>query len=650
MLTHCVDLPILAPTTLGYPLARRLSHGEVADEDQLELKPGTRLNAFELLVRIGQGGMAAVWVARGRVSPDQPERLVAIKAMLPQLAGSIEFRQLFLDEGRTVQSIDHPNVVKVYEVSECDGVLYMVMEWVEGESLHGIIAEANKRRPIPSEIAVRVIADTAAGLHAAHEVRGWDGNLKHLVHCDVSPHNILISLDGTVKLVDFGVASAVDQVGHGEDKKIRGKFGYMSPEQAQAKQLDRRSDLFSLGIVLFELTTGYRLFRGRDDRHTLELVKWGKIPRPGQIDNKYPTQLAEILAHALEREVESRFQSANDFRDALEGYLVDQRIMVPTAGVAGLVTRVLGKKGKQRRDAIRSAIKELDGHTSPNTPLVSDEPVAQAEASGSVSRSVSMAEVPSDTGIGAARLPSDYASSSQMMQQTGASRPTPIMAVALAGLLGALLATGIVLYVLRSGGSNDIAVDVAAATPSAVAPPAAKPKPAEPTGPQGLNLSDLPVLRLDTPSDLPSADDPGPEVSPQKRSPRRSPRPKGKTSKPKPSPAPGVKQVQLAKNPEVKLEADPPKRDGQFDRAATRAALNNASMQARLCRRPGGTTGRGTVNITVMPSGRILKVSAQGKFAGTPVGHCVEAKFSRARVPAYRGSAIVLAKTFKVPD
>jgi len=132
-----------------------------------------------------------------------------------------------------------------------------------------MIAEANKRRPIPPEVAVRLIADTAAGLHAAHELRGWDGQLKEIVHCDVSPHNILIGLDGAVKLVDFGVAGAMNHISTDDEIKIRGKFGYMSPEQAQAKPLDRRSDVFSLGIVLFELTTGYRLFRGRDDRHTL---------------------------------------------------------------------------------------------------------------------------------------------------------------------------------------------------------------------------------------------------------------------------------------------------------------------------------------------------------------------------------------------
>jgi len=327
----------------------------------VEPERGSKLGNYELLVRIGRGGMAGVWVARGKPKPSEPEQLVAVKAMLPDLASNMEFRSMFLDEGQIVRSIDHPNVVRVYDVGEEGGILYMAMEWVEGDSLHTLIAEANKRRPIPPEVAVRLMADTAAGLHAAHELRGWDGKLKEIVHCDVSPHNILIGLDGVVKLVDFGVAGAMNQVSTDDEVNIRGKFGYMSPEQAQAKPLDRRSDIFSLGIVLFELTTGYRLFRGRDDRHTLELVTWGKIPRPSQVIPSYPEPLEAIVMKALERDLDKRYQTAEEFRDALETYLVEQRILVPAAGVKGMLRKILGQKIDQRRQQIRSAIRALDG-------------------------------------------------------------------------------------------------------------------------------------------------------------------------------------------------------------------------------------------------------------------------------------------------
>jgi serine/threonine protein kinase len=415
-----------------------------------ELQRGSRVGNYELLVRIGRGGMASVWVARGRPTPTSPERLVAVKAMLPDLASNMEFRSMFLDEGQIVRSIDHQNVVHVYEVGQERGILYMAMEWVEGDSLHTLIAEANKRRPIPPEVAVRLIADTASGLHAAHELRGWDGKLREIVHCDVSPHNILIGLDGVVKLVDFGVAGAMNQIGTDDELKIRGKFGYMSPEQAQAKPLDRRSDVFSLGIVLFELTTGYRLFRGRDDRHTLELVTWGKIPRPSQVISKYPERLEGIVMKALEREIERRFQTAEELRDALETYLIEERILVPAAGVKGLLRKVLGSKIDQRRQQIRASIRALDG-SHMKLSLVSDDPVLADDEAVSVSVSdadalsnPSFASQPSSSsrGLGAAFLPGDGSSGVQTLSQPSGPPPRSNKFLLIGTALGVVIAGG----------------------------------------------------------------------------------------------------------------------------------------------------------------------------------------------------------------
>src|SRR5215471_13386238 len=154
-----------------------------------DLSPGSRLGDCELLLRIGRGGMATVWVAREKLAGAE-DRLVAVKAMLPELADESEFVRMFLDEVRLVRSIRHPNVVNVYEVGEHDGVMWMSMEWVEGESLHTVIAEAGKRRAIPPEMAVRIIAEAAAGLHAAHELRDEHDAPRGVVHRDISPHNI----------------------------------------------------------------------------------------------------------------------------------------------------------------------------------------------------------------------------------------------------------------------------------------------------------------------------------------------------------------------------------------------------------------------------------------------------------------------------
>jgi serine/threonine-protein kinase len=320
---------------------------------------GTKLGRYELLAAIGKGGMASVWVARDTSGKQTVP--VAIKVIREELAREPKARTMFLVEGAVVAAIRHSHVVRVFEVSQSAGVLYMVMEWVEGAALHALISEANKRKAIPAEHAVRLIADTAGGLHAAHEMRDQNGVPRNLVHCDMSPQNILVGLDGTVKLVDFGVASTVGRLGAESVPFVRGKVGYMSPEQTRADVLDRRSDIFSLGIVLFELTTGFRLFRGRDSRHTIELVRQARIPRPTQIMNGYPKELEAVVLKALQRDLALRFQSADEFKNALEEFLRNERIVVAPAGVGGLVKRVLGGRIEHHRSLIREAVAALDG-------------------------------------------------------------------------------------------------------------------------------------------------------------------------------------------------------------------------------------------------------------------------------------------------
>ena len=340
-----------------------------------ELKQGSKLGNYELVLRVGRGGMAAVWVARERAVATKDDRLVAVKVMLTELADESEFIKMFLDEVRLVRSIRHPNVVDVYDVGEHDGMMWMAMEWVEGESLHTVIAEAGKRRAIPPELAVRIIADAAAGLHAAHELRDLDGSLRGVVHRDISPHNILIGTNGIVKLVDFGVAKAVGRISEATRAgQLKGKFGYMSPEQALGKGVDRRSDIFSLGIVLFELTTSRRLFRGEHDIETLRLVISGAIPKPTLIDAKYPPELERIVLKALERNVSERYQTAAEFEHDLRAYLKSERLIVPQSGVAGILKRVLGERIEQRRKAVRASLKALSSGAVPAAQLLPNDP------------------------------------------------------------------------------------------------------------------------------------------------------------------------------------------------------------------------------------------------------------------------------------
>lgn len=644
----------------------------------MELERGTLLGNNELLVRIGRGGMASVWVARTRPAPGEPERLIAIKAMLPELAKNMEFRAMFLDEGQIVGSIDHPNVVKVFDVGEEHGILFMAMEWIEGDSLHTLIAEANKRRPIPPEVAVRMIADTASGLHAAHELKGWDGEPKGIVHCDVSPHNILIGLDGAVKLVDFGVAGAMNQLPEDDEAKIRGKFGYMSPEQAQAQPLDRRSDVFSLGIVLFELTTGYRLFRGRDDRHTLELVTFGKIPRPSQVIGKYPAKLEAIVMKALERDLERRFQTADELRDALESYLVEERILVPSAGVKGLLRRVLGSKIDQRRQQIRGAVRSLDG-SHPGAQLISEASVLDDSEAISVSVSqvepvLATGDLSSPSGLGAARLPSDTSSGPQTLSQPSIATAAPrsssagFIIGALVGVVGAAAA----FFVLNMQGDEPKVQEFSsqASAKSAARSGPTKRRPGEPesrgdTSTRGLSLDSLPAdenasahpannqknrerpkatddeltreERIARDMDLLKKEEPKDDLTPTK------------VTLEEDSVDDIANRVKLTDTPEEPAKAGAPK-SGGTGQGSAQAALGRAAGLVGLCRRPGGQSGPGTVLVTIGSGGSVQNVQVLPPYAGTPVGQCIASKFRRVKVPSYSGATVTLRKSFTIPE
>jgi eukaryotic-like serine/threonine-protein kinase len=323
-----------------------------------KLVRGSRLAEYELLLPVGHGGMADVWAAR---APDlDPDGLFAIKVIHQSFARRPEFVRMFFEEAELLKTIRHPNVVGVYGVQQTANFVFMVMEWIEGDSLHSLIAEAGKRRPIPPELAVRIIADAASGLHAAHELYTEDGLFSGVIHRDVSPHNILIRTDGIIKLVDFGVAKVMGGFDGRGGGQLKGKFGYMSPEQALGLPLDPRSDIFSLGIVLFELTTGRRLFLGRTEAETMQLVISGDVPSPGYFVSAYPQALERIVMRALERRFQDRYSSAEEFRWELEGFLRQERVVVPTTGVGALLERVLGRRINERRRNLMRALEAAD--------------------------------------------------------------------------------------------------------------------------------------------------------------------------------------------------------------------------------------------------------------------------------------------------
>lgn len=334
-----------------------------------EIQPGQTVGRYEFLVPIAQGGMAAVWAARLKGTRGF-SKTVAVKTMLPTISDDPHFEQMFLDEAQLASRIRHPNVVEILDLGEQDDLLYLVMEWVDGEPLSAIRRVAVKREGIPRPIAVKVVQDAAAGLHAAHELKDPQGVTVGLVHRDISPQNVLITFDGVVKIVDFGVAKAAGRtVEHTNSGQIKGKPPYMSPEQALGKDIDRRTDVFALGIILYQLTTGKHPFRGENDMITLQnIVSDRPIIPPRAYDKDYPKPLEAVVMRALDRDPEKRFQTAAEFEAALDRVFPPTIPRVRTEDVGKFVKAMLGDRGEERHAALRDAIK------------LADERAAQAEA------------------------------------------------------------------------------------------------------------------------------------------------------------------------------------------------------------------------------------------------------------------------------
>ncbi len=261
-----------------------------------------------------------MWVAR-QTGGFGFSRTCAVKVIRPELSESRSFRSMFLDEARLASKIHHPNVVEVYDLGEEGPIVYLAMELVKGSSLARLLQPRvgiDHVGLVPAMIA-RIIADMASGLHAAHELRNDDGALLQLVHRDISPQNILVSLDGVAKVADFGVAKALGRLAEETDAgQIKGKFSYLSPEQAARRAIDRRSDVFATGIVLWEALVGRRLFRGEDAIDTISRVQSVKIPDPRQYVPGLAPELAAVTLKALEREPRRRYQTAAELSEALD--------------------------------------------------------------------------------------------------------------------------------------------------------------------------------------------------------------------------------------------------------------------------------------------------------------------------------------------
>jgi serine/threonine-protein kinase len=312
---------------------------------------------YRLIASLGHGGMADVFLAVAQ-GPVGFNKLQVIKRLRPNLAEEHEFLAMFLDEARLAARLNHPNIVQTNEVGEVAGQYFIAMEYLDGQPLHRIIHRGTKNGALTRSMALKILADTLAGLHAAHELTDYDGSPLRVVHRDASPHNIFVTYEGQTKVVDFGIAKAATRSADTRTGVLKGKIGYMAPEQARCEQVDRRADVFSIGVILWELLTGGRMWKGMTDVEILDSLMHGQIPDVAAARPDLPPSLVEIARRALTPNPAQRYASAADFRRDLLAELSREGARIGDEEIGQLVSSLFQDKRQQLKGILE---KQLSG-------------------------------------------------------------------------------------------------------------------------------------------------------------------------------------------------------------------------------------------------------------------------------------------------
>jgi eukaryotic-like serine/threonine-protein kinase len=425
-----------------------------------------RVDRYELLGEIASGGMATVYLAR-LTGMGGFQRFVAMKRLHPHLAGEKEFVEMFLDEARIAARLHHPNVVPILEVGASQVGYYLVMEYIEGDTLARLLARAaSTGKKLPVSIALRIAIDMLSGLHAAHELHDDHNEPVNLVHRDVSPQNVLVGQDGIARITDFGVARAASRLTATRVGQLKGKIAYMAPEQAAGtEELDRRADVFSAGIVIWEALAQKRLFKAENEAATLSRVITEPVPLLFQVTPQVSKEVSGVVMRALERDRDKRFASCAAFADALEAAAALKDKVATPRELAAYVNEVMGQEISQQRDNVRAW-------------LAHSEPTGAAAApdlpSGIIPSSSVSAAAMSIPGLTEASRSGLSGSLSTVQPPKRSRAPLVLAAVLLTGLLGA---GGFMLTRSARGVGAPAPAANAPGAPSVTAPPAPAPTP-----------------------------------------------------------------------------------------------------------------------------------------------------------------------------
>jgi serine/threonine-protein kinase len=434
---------------------------------------GSILDKYRLIAELGHGGMAEVFLAVAS-GPAGFNKLVVIKQIRAELADDPEFLNMFLDEARLAARLSHPNVVQTNEVGHIGNRYFIAMEYLDGQPLNRILQRFKRDNAgMPLGMHIRILIDVLAGLHHAHELADYDGTPLEVVHRDVSPHNVFVTYDGQIKVVDFGIAKAMNSSSETRAGVIKGKVAYMSPEQARGDKVDRRSDIFAVGVMFWEAMTGQRLWKGLTDVAMLHRIIKGDIPSPKTIKGDLPDKMAEICMKALAPNREERFESAADFQSALEDLLTEMGERIAVRDIGKLVAKTFDQDRVRIKSVIEAQIKKSSTST---TTLPSIDPLAVSGIHGSGNTRPSLPTLNSGSFTQSGLMPTDSPTSVGQKSTPSAialtaSRPPEASSktgIMIAGaILGAALIGGVVWLVTIPSGPKDGGVPAGASTTAA---------------------------------------------------------------------------------------------------------------------------------------------------------------------------------------
>ncbi len=495
-----------------------------------EIAAGHVLGRYELLLPIAAGGMAMVWAARVKGTRGF-QKIVAVKTMLSKLSEDAQFEQMFLDEAQLASQIRHPNCVEISDLGEQDGVLFLAMEWIDGVPLNQLMKTAKAAGGVPLPVAVRIVMNACAGLHAAHELRDAKGQLIGLVHRDVSPQNILVTYDGVSKVVDFGVAKATAMGGGATVAgQLKGKVSYMAPEQVRGEAIDRRVDIFAMGIVLYALTTGKHPFRRESEAATMYTIASDEVVvSPRKFLPDYPATLEAVLLKALAKDAKQRYATAIDFQRALDQCLPPSERANTDEDIGTFMRKLFGNKREESRAALAEALARADRQGSRVDKHV--DPLTQSQTSSV-----------SELGLSAATQQAESTFTSVGPPEEAALRRRKLVALSVVGAV--VLVCGAV-FALQRKAPEPIAQPAPSSAAPVVVKPTEPPKVDEAHG-SAVDLQALPVERV--PSE-PVAPAPAPQ--------------RPVVAQPRPAPAPAVTAVAApasakpSKPPAPKWRQDP---------------------------------------------------------------------------------------------